>query len=40
MIVVPCSSETTVLTKAKLCHMSEDEILHTHHREYLKSYIK
>jgi hypothetical protein len=33
------SSETTVLTRATRRNISEDVILHSHHRENLKSYI-
>jgi hypothetical protein len=33
------SSETSVLTRATLHHISEDGILHSHHRENLKPYI-
>jgi hypothetical protein len=34
------SSETSVLTRATQRNIREDTILHSHHREYLKSYIK
>jgi hypothetical protein len=33
------SSETSVLKKAKRRNIREDDILHSHCREYLKSYI-
>jgi hypothetical protein len=33
------SSETSVLTKATLRNIPEETILHSHHRENLKSYI-
>jgi hypothetical protein len=34
------SSETSVLTRATRRNIREDDILHSHHRENLKSYIK
>jgi hypothetical protein len=34
-----CSYETTVLTRATRCTISEDGILHSHRRENLKSYV-
>jgi hypothetical protein len=33
------SSETSVLVKATQRNISEDDILHSHYRENLKSYI-
>jgi hypothetical protein len=35
----PCSSETSVLTRATRRNNPEDTILHSHRRENLKSYI-
>jgi hypothetical protein len=32
------SSETSILKRAKLRHIPEDGIPHSHHQEYLKSY--
>jgi hypothetical protein len=32
------SSETSVLTRATLQHIPEDDIIHSHRRENLKSY--
>jgi hypothetical protein len=34
-----CSPETSVLTRATLRNIPEDDILHSHRRENLKSYI-
>jgi hypothetical protein len=33
------SSETSVLTRATQRYIPEDDILHSHSREHLKSYI-
>jgi hypothetical protein len=38
LMEAPGSSETTVLTRATRRNISEDTILHSHHRENLKSY--
>jgi hypothetical protein len=40
MMDVVCSSETSVLTRARWHHILEDGILHSHRREDLKSLIK
>jgi hypothetical protein len=32
-------SETSVLTKAARCNIPEDDILHSHRREDLRSYL-
>jgi hypothetical protein len=34
-----CTSEASVLIRDTLHHNPEDDILRSHHREYLKSYI-
>jgi hypothetical protein len=39
MMEAESSSETSVLTRATLRNISEDDILHSHRRENLKSYI-
>jgi hypothetical protein len=39
MMEAICSSESSVLTRAKRRNISEDGILHSHRRENLKSYI-
>jgi hypothetical protein len=39
MMEVIRSFETSVLTRATLRNISEDDILHSHRRENLKSYI-
>jgi hypothetical protein len=38
-IEVILSSETPVITMAIRCHILEDDILHSHRRQNLKSYI-
>jgi hypothetical protein len=38
MMQVISSSEASILTRATLCHIPEDSILHSHPRENLKSY--
>jgi hypothetical protein len=37
---VICSSETWVPTRATGCHILEDGVLNSHHRENLKSLIE
>jgi hypothetical protein len=39
MMKAICSSETSVLARAKRRNIPEDGILHSHRRENLKSYI-
>jgi hypothetical protein len=39
MMEAKCSSETSILTTATLRNIPEDDILHSHRRENLKSYI-
>jgi hypothetical protein len=40
MMEAICFSETSVLSRASRRHNPEDDILHSHRRENLKSYLK
>jgi hypothetical protein len=40
MMEAPSSSETLVLARATRRNVPEDAILHSHHREKLKSYLR